>query len=92
MKVSFYATIRAIVGTKTLEIDLSDGSSVQDLLDRLTERCPPLGEKLFDADGKLSRSVQIFVDGRGAAYLPDGLETKLRPENAVDIFPAVAGG
>jgi molybdopterin synthase sulfur carrier subunit len=92
VKVSFYATIRAIVGEKTLEIDLTDGASIQDLLDRLTERCPPLRGKLFDADGKLSRSVQVFVDGRGATHLPDGLQTKLRPDNAVDIFPAIAGG
>jgi molybdopterin synthase sulfur carrier subunit len=92
VKVSFYATIRAIVGAKTLEIDLADGSSIQDLLDRLIERCPPLAEKLLDPDGKLSRSVQVFVDGRSAFHLPDGLETKLGADHAVDIFPAVAGG
>ena len=92
MKVSFYATIRAIVGAKTLEIDLSDGSSIQELLDRLIERCPALAEKLFDPDGKLSRSVQVFVDGRSASHLPDGLETKLGADHAVDIFPAVGGG
>jgi molybdopterin synthase sulfur carrier subunit len=92
VKVSFYATIRAIVGEKTLEIDLPEGSSVQELLDRLIERCPPLGERLLDPAGSLSRSVQVFVDGRSASYLPDGLETKLRSDQAVDIFPAVAGG
>ena len=92
MKVSFYATIRAIVGTRTLEIELPEGGSIQQLLDRLIERCPPLGEKLLDPEGKLSRSVQVFVDGRSSAHLPDGLETKLSSEQAVDIFPAVAGG
>ncbi len=92
MEISFYATIRAIVGSKTLEIDLPEGASIQDLLDRLIERCPPLGEKLLDPEGRLSRSVQVFVDGRGALYLPDGLETKLHADQSVDIFPAVAGG
>ena len=92
MKVSFYATIRAIVGAKTLEIDLPEGSSIQELLDRLIEQCPPLGEKLLEPDGKLSRSVQVFVDGRSAAHLPDSLETKLRADQSVDIFPAIAGG
>ena len=92
MKVSFYATIRAIVGAKTLAIDLPEGSSIQELLDRLIERCPPLAEKLLDPDGKLSRSVQVFVDGRSAFHLPDGLETKLRDDQEVDIFPAVGGG
>jgi len=92
MKVSFYATIRAVVGEKTLEIELPEGSSIQELLDRLIERCPPLGEKLLEPGGKLSRSVQVFVDGRSASYLPDGLETKLQSHQAVDIFPAVAGG
>jgi molybdopterin synthase sulfur carrier subunit len=92
VKVSFYATIRALVGEKTLEIDVPEGSSVQELLDRLIERCPPLGEKLLDPAGTLSRSVQVFVDGRSAFYLPEGLATKLRSDQAVDIFPAVAGG
>ena len=54
--------------------------------------CPPLGEKLLDPDGKLTRSVQVFVDGRNASHLPDGLETKLRADQSVDIFPAIAGG
>jgi molybdopterin synthase sulfur carrier subunit len=92
VKVSFYATIRAIVGTKTIEIELPEGSSIQELLDRVIERCPPLREKILDPDGKLSRSVQVFVDGRSAPHLPDGMETKLRADQAVDIFPAVAGG
>ena len=92
MKVSLYATIRAIAGAKTLELDLPDGSSIRELLDRLVQRCPPLAEKLFDADGKLSRSVQVFVDGRSSLHLPDGLETRLRADQSVDIFPAIAGG
>jgi molybdopterin synthase sulfur carrier subunit len=92
VKISFYATIRAMVGAKTLEIDLPEGSSIQQLLDRLIERCPPLAEKLLDPDGKLSRSVQVFVDGRSALHLPEGLETKLRDDQSVDIFPAVGGG
>jgi molybdopterin synthase sulfur carrier subunit len=92
VKVSFYATIRAIVGTKTIEIELPEGASIQELLDRVIEHCPPLGEKILDPDGNLSRSVQVFVNGRSASYLPDGMETKLRADQAVDIFPAIAGG
>ena len=92
MKVSLYATIRAIAGTKTVELDLPDGSSIRELLDRLVQRCPPLAEKLFDTEGKLSRSVQVFVDGRSSAHLPESLDTKLRADQAVDIFPAIAGG
>jgi molybdopterin synthase sulfur carrier subunit len=90
--VSFYATLRSIVGAKRLEIDLPEGASLRDLLGALVERCPALAEKLFDGSGALSRHVQIFVDGRGAAFLPNGLDTKLRAHDAIDIFPAVAGG
>jgi molybdopterin converting factor small subunit len=71
---------------------MPDESSIQDLLDRLIERCPTLGEKLLDADRKLTRSVQVFIDGRNAFHLPEGLETKLRADQSVDIFPAIAGG
>jgi molybdopterin synthase sulfur carrier subunit len=92
VRVSFYATLRPIVGAKTLDIDLPEGSSIEELLDHLISRWPPLAEKLFDDEGRPTRRVQVFVDGRSASHLPDGLRTKLRAGHAIDIFPAVAGG
>jgi molybdopterin converting factor small subunit len=36
--------------------------------------------------------VHVFVNGRGAGWLPDAYATPLAADDSVDIFPAVAGG
>jgi len=92
MTVGFFATLRPIVGGKTLEVPFSDAMTVQALIDHLTERIPGLRDAILDDAGLLSRRVHVFIDGRSAIYLEDGLETRLAPSQRVDIFPAVAGG
>jgi LAO/AO transport system kinase len=92
VQVDFYATLRLVVGKKTVDFSLPEGATVRDLLDAVVQRFPPLGEKLLNEAGRLSRHVNVFIDGRGAPYLENGLDTVLRADQKVDIFPAVAGG
>ena len=92
MKVHFYATLRAIVQTGTVDVALREGGSVGELLDEIVARFPALRPKLLAGDGSLARGVHVFVNGRGAGFLPDGLGTPVAPDDSVDIFPAVAGG
>ena len=92
MQVDFYATLRIVVGQKTVDFSLPEGATVRELLAAIVRRFPPLAEKLLTQAGQLSRQVNVFVDGRAAPYLPDGLDTVLRADQKVDVFPAVAGG
>lgn len=92
MHVNFYATLRPIVGGRTVEFDLDHGISVQELVDAVVTRFPPLRKQLLDADGKLYSHVHVFINGRDAPYLPDGVATPIAPGDTIDIFPAVAGG
>jgi len=92
VQVDFYATLRLVVGRKTVDVSLPEGATVRDLLDAIVSRFPPLAEKLLDEAGRLSGNVNVFIDGRGAPYLENGLDTVLRADQKVDIFPAVAGG
>ena len=91
MRVSFYATLRPIVGERSVEVPVSEGATVQELIDALAARWPGLSEHLFDASGGLSRRVNVFVEGRNVRWL-EGVETLLHADQAVDIFPPVAGG
>lgn len=91
MKVSFYATLRPIVGARSIEIELPEAASIQDLVNALAGRWPDLTEHLFDEEGALSRRVNIMLDGRNIRWL-DGLATRVRSEQSVEIFPPVAGG
>jgi molybdopterin synthase sulfur carrier subunit len=91
VRVSFYATLRPIVGGRSVEVPLDAGATVRELVDALASRWPELSEQLFDEEGGLSRRVNVFVEGRDIRWL-DGVETPLQPGQKVDIFPPVAGG
>lgn len=92
MQINFYATLRPIVGAKTIELPLATGITVQQLLEEVIERYPALHKELFDDKGELYRHVHIFINGRDAPFLDDALETRLTLSDTIDIFPAVAGG
>jgi molybdopterin synthase sulfur carrier subunit len=92
MKVSFYATLRKIVGEKTVDIRLPDDPRLQDLLDEVLATYPALREDLLDDAGELSRHVHLFVNGRSSKYLSDGLATPIDTSQKIEFFPAVAGG
>lgn len=92
MRVNFFATLRHAVGEKTIEVDLPEDSSAREVLDAALSAHPALVPLMLDPQGELSRYVHMFINGRGVVHLPDGLETKLKPGDAIDFFPAVAGG
>ncbi|WP_420644906.1 ubiquitin-like small modifier protein 1 [Candidatus Leptofilum sp.] len=92
MKVHFFATLRQIVGQKTVEFDLPENSSVQDFVEIVVTRYPPMRKELLDEHGNLYRHVHVFVNGRDAPFLEHGMETIIKPEDTLNIFPAVGGG
>jgi MoaD family protein len=92
MRVKVYATLRPIVGDRQVELPISDGATVRELVAMMVERWPGLAEMMLDAHGELSRRVHVFVDGRSARHLPEGSDTKLFSSNEIDVFPAIAGG
>jgi sulfur-carrier protein len=92
MKINFYATLRQITGQKTVEFDLEAGITVQQLLDAVLARYPDMRDDLLDENGRLYGHVHLFINGRDAPYLDDGLETIIKSNDKVDLFPAVGGG
>jgi len=92
VRIGFYATLRALVGEKSIELPLPGGATVRDLAHALTERYPALAEHVFDEQGELSRRVHFMLDGRNARWLPDGADTVIEPGQRVDVFPRAARG
>ena len=92
MQVNFYATLRPIVGGKTVEFAVAEGTTVAQLVDTIVTRYPPLREQLLNEQGELYPHVHVFVNGRDAPALAQGMQTPIMPHDALDIFPAVAGG
>jgi len=87
--VNFYATLREVVGRK--QVDFEAGT-VAELIETVVTRYPPLRTELLNGRGELWPHVHVFVNGRDAPYLEEGLATKLKDGDVVDVFPAVAGG
>lgn len=92
MKVNFYATLRPIVGQKTVEFPLSEGMTVQTLLDAVLDAYPAMRPEMVDENGQLYRHVHFFVNGRDAHFLTEGMDTVLKATDTINMFPAVGGG
>lgn len=92
MKVNFYATLRPIVGQKTVELPIKEGFTVQDVLETIVGTYPDLRPELMDEQGQLLGHVHMFVNGRDAPYLENVMETQIKATDKIDVFPAVGGG
>lgn len=92
MQVNFFATLRNVVGAKTVEIPLETGATVRDLLAAMISRYPALRKELLNPAGEMYQHVHIFVNGRDANFLSAGLDTVLQPDDQAGVFPAIGGG
>jgi MoaD family protein len=92
MKVNFYATFRQVVGAKSIELDLSEGSALKILVEEVIRLYPRLQPLLLNETGQLLGHVHVFINGRDSQFLPAGVATAISSGDKVDIFPPVAGG
>ncbi len=90
MIIRFYATLRPLVGGRSVDLENPPGT-VAEILRRLCDEYEGLEGQLFDEDGTVRRFVAIMVDGRDIRHV-EGLHSRVSPESELDIFPPVAGG
>ena len=91
MQVKLYASLRQAAGTKMMDVEIHAGTTIRDVLLELTERYPVLVKFVWKAQGELAQYVHVFVNGENIRRLV-GLDTPLKPEDHVDIFPPLVGG
>jgi molybdopterin synthase sulfur carrier subunit len=92
MSVAFYATLRRIVGARSIDVGDVTGLTLRELVDVVIRLHPGLAEELLDEAGEVSRRIHVVVDGRSAVWLPERFATRVAPGMTVAFFPAVAGG
>jgi len=92
MKVNFYATLRPIVGQKTVELSLPAGTTAIQLIRMFVHDYPAMKKELLDTNGNFPPHMKFFINGRQTEYLPDQMDTVLNPDDKIDIFPPVGGG
>ena len=79
-------------GRVVLEREVSDGTTVSDLLEDVTSQNQELQEVLFDTQtGRLTGYVTLILNGR-LLELAGGLEAELRPGDTLRLMPTLAGG
>lgn len=92
MDVNFYATLRSIVGQKTIQVDMPPGTTARQLIDLVVTDYPDLRLELLDGNGDFHSHMKMFINGREAVYLDDKFSYVMKPTDKVDIFPPVGGG
>ncbi len=89
VKVRSFAVFRHILG-REMEIELSEGSKIEDLLNVLCAAHGELRALFFDQAG-LKEDVNIIVKSKNIESL-QGMKTELSEGDEVAIFPAAIGG
>jgi len=92
MDVHFYATLRTLIGKKTVSVDMPPNTTALALVEMVSAEYPALRDELLDAENRFQRHMKMFINGREAVYLEDEFETIIQPDDKIDIFPPVGGG
>jgi molybdopterin synthase sulfur carrier subunit len=87
IRVKFFANIREFTGTKELEVD---SGTVRDVLQKICKKFPGFEELIFDGE-KINPYLNIFLNGNNVLD-NGGLETILKKDDEIAIFPPVSGG
>ncbi len=90
MLVKYFADIRTLSRREEQRLERAP-SSVRELLRELSDQHgDAFRRRVFEGDG-ISSTLIVFVNGQNVEHLR-GIETPLRPEDVVAIFPMIAGG
>jgi len=88
--VKAFASFREVIGgSGHMNIEIPEGSSIEDLIQLLQERLRPKIDLRILLDA--SSGVKTLVNGREIAYL-EGVKTRLSDGDVVAFIPPVGGG
>ena len=68
-----------------------EAKNINEMLAELEKNHPGIKERLCDAEGKLRRFVNVYVNEEDIRFL-QGQETVLKAGDDISIIPAIAGG
>ena len=92
MDVHFYATLRSVIGKKTVTVDMPPNTTALELIELVSDKYPALRAELLDAQNRFQQHMKMFINGREAIYFEDKFDTIINPDDRIDVFPPVGGG
>lgn len=90
--IKFYTLLRLKLGIKEVDVE-SDNLPLKELLFKVKETINSdlVIQKTMDDDGKLRRGTNILINGQNILSL-DRLDTIIKNDDVVGLFPAGGGG
>ena len=89
------ATVRIPTSLRTLTAGRAelraDGATLREVLQALDAQCPGIAARVLDAQGRVRRYVNVFVNDEDARFLAE-LDTPVADGDRVTLVPAMAGG
>lgn len=92
MQARFYANMRTVIGSTSLEISDVNVDTFRKLLNFLVDRYPETAFHLLDQGGNLRPDVPVYVDGRNPRLLKDGIDSPLQLNSIVSFFSPISSG
>ncbi len=91
MEIKVYATLRDIVGGKSIHLDGFTELTVAEMLQAILVQYPGLRSEFYKSNGDMHSAVHVLINGRDARFL-QGDDTVITANDVVRIFPPVGGG
>ena len=94
IRVRGFLTVRDVLGGRKVVIVEVEEATIAGLLRELSIQVGESFEQMFfnPGSGAVSEQVAILVNGCHYTHLPGGLDTVLKDEDDVALFPPIAGG
>jgi molybdopterin synthase sulfur carrier subunit len=86
MKVDFFLALRDIAGGKTVEFDVENGVTAQELLNAVFEKIPLMKKELLDENGQMYGHIHFFINGRDVQFTDDKFQTRIMQDDIVNIY------
>jgi len=92
VKVRFFTRLREITNKREEEIEVEDGTTVEELLKILEEKYgQPFRNYIRNRRGKFRENLQYLINGKNMKFL-QGFNTPLEENDTLAIIPPVGGG
>jgi molybdopterin synthase sulfur carrier subunit len=90
--VKAYASLRELLGFKTLKIEVG-ARNIRELIATIGEEYnPSFPSSIIEKEtGKVKRAYKVLLNGRDIDHL-EGLETRIANGDTIVFFPPVGGG
>ena len=91
VKFKSFGLLRRIIGTKLVEIEVPEQSSVRDVIDNVLKKWGDPAKQLIIDNEKISGNLIVMLNMRDVDTL-DGVETIVKENDEVAVLPHVQGG